>query len=43
MDKELIYESPKVTVVKFELEDAIAMSSTTNFFGALGGEEFWEE
>ncbi|NMA05427.1 MAG: hypothetical protein GX931_03545 [Acholeplasmataceae bacterium] len=42
--KEIVYEPPKLEVVKFEIEEAIAQSANArSFFGTLGSEEIWGE
>ncbi|MGI6359946.1 MAG: hypothetical protein ACOX02_02740 [Acholeplasmatales bacterium] len=44
MDKKIVYEPPKIEVVIFEIEEAIAASTATqSFFGTLGSEEIWGE
>lgn len=44
MQEKLIYESPELEVVEFEVEDAIAASSQgSSFFGTFGSEEIWGE
>ena len=44
MPKKLVYEPPKLEVVWFETEEAIAQSAKgQSFFGTLGSEEIWGE
>lgn len=44
MKEKDIYESPKIEIVEFEIEEAIAMSTQGwSFFGTLGSEEIWGE
>ncbi|MGI6359943.1 MAG: hypothetical protein ACOX02_02725 [Acholeplasmatales bacterium] len=44
MKQKMIYETPQIEVVEFEVEEAIALSTTTqSFFGTLGSEEIWGE
>ena len=38
------YEAPKIEVIEFEVEEAIAQSAKGwSFFGTLGSEEIWGE
>lgn len=40
----MIYESPMIEVIEFEVEEAIAQSNgKSSFFGTLGSEEIWGE
>ena len=43
--EKLIYETPLIEVVEFEVEEAIAQSGNraNSFFGTLGSEEIWGE
>ncbi len=44
MQEKMIYETPKLEVVEFEVEEAIAQSAKgQSFFGTLGSEEIWGE
>ncbi len=44
MQEKMIYETPKLEVVEFEVEEAIAESANgRSFFGTLGSEEIWGE
>lgn len=41
--KKIVYEPPKLEVVEFVIEEAIAQSKGQSFFGTLGSEEIWGE
>jgi hypothetical protein len=44
MSEKIVYEPPKIEVVDFEIEEAIAESANgRSFFGTLGSEEIWGE
>ncbi len=44
MKEKMIYETPQIEVVEFEVEEAIAQSAKGwSFFGTLGSEEIWGE